>query len=279
MPALVAMKKGFFAQENVEAELVTMRTDVSLKAMVAGEIGFIIGLDSSVRAAVQGLPVKVLMATIDKPYHELVVRPEIKEGKDLKGKTIGIASAAGTTENMARAALEHYGLDPDKDATFTVMGDSGQRLAAVKGGGVQGAILSPPATFQAEAMGLKRMLKIADIMESPLGGINTSDKLIKERPDLVLRVIRGSLKGLAYIKDPKNKDELINLWVTEAKNTKEDATAAYPDNVRSYSDNSGILSDKVMQQEIDRAKKTGDVKGDVPISQVFDYSFVQKARQ
>ena len=36
-------------------------------------------------------------------------RSEIKSGKDLKGKRIGVDSVAGTTEYVSRVAVEHFG--------------------------------------------------------------------------------------------------------------------------------------------------------------------------
>lgn len=277
MAQQIARKKGFFAQENLEVEITRVAPDVAVKAMVGGEIDFNFALGSSVRAAAQGVPVKTVAATIAKPYHVLVVRPEIKEGKDLKGKVFGVASPGDSPTQMIRATLKHYGLDPDKDGTIVVLGGNPERLAGLKGGIVQGTVLEPLYAIKAENEGMKQLLKMADIMDMPLAGLSTSDKMIKERGELVLRVVRATIKGLKFLKDPKNKDEIIAYMRDELKVSQEEAASTYPDIIRAFSED-GIPTEEAVMQEVKIAIETAGAKPTTSISDVFDYSFVRKVK-
>lgn len=52
---------------------------------------------------------------------------------------------------------------------------------------------------------LKQLLKMADVTDLPVAGLGTSTKMINEKPDVVLRVVRAKVKGLKYIKDPQEQ--------------------------------------------------------------------------
>ncbi len=278
MAQQIAKAKGYFAQENVEVEITRMASDVAVKAMIGGELDFIFSLGSTLRAAAQGVPVKAVLAAIAKPYHVFVVRPEIREGKDLKGKVIATDSVGGTTEYLARLSISSFGLDPDKDATMVVMGGNPERMAALKGGVAQASILESLYANKAENEGMRQMVKLADITDMPVAGLGASDKTIKERPDVVLRVVRATIKGLKYIKDPKNKDEMIAFMATQFNVSKEEAAATYPDVIRSFSDD-GIPSEPSIMQEVKQAIERAGAKPNTTLADVFDYSFVKKVKE
>lgn len=274
----IATKQGYFAQENLEIEITPIRSDVSVKALVAGELDFILSLGTTLRAASTGVPVKAVLAAIAKPYHVLVVRPEIKEGKDLVGKVFGVDSIGGTTEYLARVAVEHYGLNPDKDITVVAMGGNPERMAALKGGAIHATQLESLYANKAANEGMKLLLKMADVIDMPVAGLGATDKMIKERPDLVLRVVRATVKGLRYVKDPKNKDNVINFLADQFKVSKDEAAATYPDIIRSFSDD-GFASEESVMRDVRLAIERAGANPNTKLSDVFDYTFVKKVKE
>ena len=89
MTAGVAAKKGYFRDEGLEPEIIGMRPPVSITALASGDIDYTTVFGSVVRAAVRGLPVRVVASWIDGSTHALIARPEFKAVKDLRGKTMG----------------------------------------------------------------------------------------------------------------------------------------------------------------------------------------------
>ena len=59
---LVAHKKGFLKAEGVDAEVIRMTGNVPVAALVSGEIDYHTVLGTSMRAAIQGLPLTVVAA-------------------------------------------------------------------------------------------------------------------------------------------------------------------------------------------------------------------------
>ena len=80
--------------------------------------------------------------------------PEIKRPEDLRGKRIGISRYGSLTDIILREGLRQYKLNPEKDVVILQVGGEGPRLAALKAGAVDGAMLSGDQRFQAEKLGL-----------------------------------------------------------------------------------------------------------------------------
>ena len=51
----------------------------------------------------------------------------------------------------------------------------------------------------AKLMGFRTLAYFGDHFEQSLSGIGTSDRMVRERPDTVKRVLRGTLKSLRYV--------------------------------------------------------------------------------
>src|SRR5690349_6766389 len=54
----VALKRGFFKEEDIEAEVIRMNANVSITALATGDIDYTTIFGSVVRAAIRGLPVR-----------------------------------------------------------------------------------------------------------------------------------------------------------------------------------------------------------------------------
>src|SRR4030095_7276816 len=65
-PAIVAWKKGFFAQEGIQAEFIVMRPSIIPAALTNGEIHFSTALMLSRRFALQELTLPTLLKTTDR---------------------------------------------------------------------------------------------------------------------------------------------------------------------------------------------------------------------
>ncbi|HWO40561.1 MAG TPA: ABC transporter substrate-binding protein, partial [Candidatus Eisenbacteria bacterium] len=154
--------------------------------------------------------IKAVMVYCDKPYHFLYARPDsgIRSPKDLKGKRIGITGLGSTTYFAARKVAEHLGYDPDKDVTILAVGDI---WPALHSGAVETGLIRPPFTNMAEKMGMVKIAYVGDALQIPMSGLVTSEKLLRERPEFVLKFVRGTARGLKFFLDRKNEAESIAM--------------------------------------------------------------------
>ncbi len=133
-----------------------MNANVAMSALIAGEGDYTMIFASVIRAAMRGIPLKVIAVLIDSPPYAFIARPEINAMKALKGKTIGIGVFGSSNDVVARLMLERSGIDPDKETKLVAFGSDGARFAALKEGLVDAAIIAPPADAQARKIGPQR---------------------------------------------------------------------------------------------------------------------------
>jgi len=87
----LAQKIGFLKEEGIEAEVVRLSSAVAVAALVSEEADYYTGF-SEVRAAIQGLPLKVIASYIQASSQTLVARSDLKTVSELKGKTVVIGT-------------------------------------------------------------------------------------------------------------------------------------------------------------------------------------------
>src|SRR5258707_14267974 len=104
-PAVVAIRKGYFKDELLNVDKVQMQRAIAVKALISGDIDYLLAWGSAIRAAVTGVPIKAVVGMASRPLHVLIARQEIKTPKDLKGKVIGVDSVAGTVDYLSRVAV------------------------------------------------------------------------------------------------------------------------------------------------------------------------------
>ncbi|MBI4522328.1 MAG: ABC transporter substrate-binding protein [Deltaproteobacteria bacterium] len=275
-PTEVARRKGFYEEEGLEVQKVSMKPDLIIKAAVAGDIDYSMVWGATLRAAVAGMPVRVVIGMYGKPLHMLISRPEIKRVEDLKGKKIAISSFGSTPDVLLRAALKHYGLNPEKDVQILSVGGSSTRLAAIAAGAVEATPLDLAYVGKAERLGLKTLAYLGDVLSLPLSGIGASQKKIRDNPNQIRRLVRGTLRGMQFIRD--NRNEAVKMMVAYLKLTDEDARKIFEFTIRSLSVN-GQFPDETLRADIDLAKQALKIDKEVPLSQVVDWSFVREAKQ
>src|SRR5262245_36472576 len=106
LPSEVALRKGFFKDEGLEVEINRMNVPNILTALVTGDIGYTLIFGSVGRGALRGMPMRALASLLDGSTHALVVKPEYKLGKKLKGNTVRIGNFGGTAVVAARMMVK-----------------------------------------------------------------------------------------------------------------------------------------------------------------------------
>lgn len=277
LPFKVAQVKGFWREEGLDVEAILIRGAVGMQALLGGSVDYTSASGSTIAAAVRGLSVKLVFISSSKPQFELISQPQIKSVQDLKGKLVGISSRGGSNDLMMQIILQKNGLAPNKDVTTLIVGAQEETVIALRTGRIAAALLTPPRNFMLQRDGFNRLAYSGDYMPTYAnGGIGVTDEKIKTNPAEVLAFVRGTIKALQYsmknrtemikimpsylgIKDPALIDQLYDLYLT-----------------RQSVD--GSVDENWMKGAIEFTQKTlGGGAKEVPPSQVFDFSFVQKA--
>ncbi len=278
VPIVAAIKHGHFQQEGIRAELIFMRPNISVTALVNGQVEFATVHGSVVRAAARGLPVKSLMVIADRPAYFLVTKAMVKSIPALKGKTIGIASLGGSVHLMTKELFAQSGLDPDRDVSMVVTGDHNTSILAMQAGNVDAVVIAVPWQTVAAKAGFHNLTYLGDALRLPMAGLGAADESMKKRPDLLKRAVKSTLRAIDFVRDRSNKSEVLALMGDWFKISDDLAQNAYDQMVQAYPAN-GMVSDQALEKDLEVARQTGAIKGRVPLSRVVDFQFVREARQ
>ena len=140
----VAKDRGLYLKNGADVELIQMRPNIAMAALLSGDIDYAELIGSVIRSAAKGLPMRAISTGIKAPFFSFVAQNKFKSMKDLKGAVIGITSIGGTNQVSSRMTLRHFGLDPDKDVKFLAIGDEKLMYDAFKIGRVDCIVVAPP---------------------------------------------------------------------------------------------------------------------------------------
>lgn len=273
-PLVVARENKIFAQMALDVELINIPPTIAVTALISGDIQYVAFAGTTLAAAVRGLPVKNVMVYNDRPLFSLMSKPEIRSLKELKGKVLGVATLTSGESFLSRRLLKDAGVDADKEMVLRVIGNTPDRLVALRTGVVDATTLTVPADIQAEKLGLRRLAFMGDRLESISGGLGVSDRWLQQRPDQIKKMITAVFRAMAYIRT--NRVESIGLIAARWKMDRDVAERAFDLMLKTWSDN-GLATDHAVQEGIEESLKVLSGKQRVPVSQVVDFSLAREA--
>ncbi len=155
----------------------------------------------------------------------LVVNPDkIKSVDDLKGKKIATPQIGNTQDVALLSFLAGKGWKVDANSgagdVSVVRSDNKVTPDAYKSGSIDGAWVPEPTASKLVSLGAKELLNEKSLWPDQkfvITNIIVSQKFLKEHPDVVEAVLRGSVNTNAYIKaNPAKAKEAANAAIKEA---------------------------------------------------------------
>jgi NitT/TauT family transport system substrate-binding protein len=275
-----ALHRGFFKDEGIDLEIIFMPANLASTAVLNGDVDYNGAVTGTIGAAVRDQPMKVLLFTVSKPLLFLVGQKNIKDVKQLKGKKIAGSSPGGSATLLANQALKQIGLEPGKDVSVLQMsGNAASRFAVLESGVVDASLLSVPENIVALEKGYNELLFLGDIVEFAQNGFGTSQKRIRENPDEVYRMVRATVRGLQFIWDKNNNDAVTNILMKQWNVTDRKMAAEMFRHVSRVLTKDAYVRSESVQVLIDLARENAKVTKPIPVSDVVDYSFLNKARK
>jgi NitT/TauT family transport system substrate-binding protein len=276
LPITIGRDKGMFQREGIDLQLVLVASTIQVTALTTGDIDFS-GAQSQVMAgAARGLPVKVVGFLTTKPSFWLMAKPEIKSMAELKGKIIGITAIGSSTETLARFLVTKNGLTPDREVAFIGTGTTANILTAMKAGTVDAGVLSPPFNAMATQMGYRTLAYFGDYVEQSLSGLGTADRMIRERPELVRRMLAATIKSLRFIQQrPADSIQFISKeWSVDSAA----ATELYKSMLPAFSKDGG-MDEKGIRDALKRETERMALKEETPLSKVMDLRLLREVQK
>jgi NitT/TauT family transport system substrate-binding protein len=224
----VAKDAGIFKKHGLDVNVIYIEgTPKALMSLFAGELQVVAGTGPAVASAkVRGADASMIMGfEVFLPYY-LVATPAIKSVEDLKGKVGANHSAATSADFAMRLGLRNIGLDPERDVSLRVVGATNLRMITMQQGQAQFTVISSTEREEAEKLGFKVLADLASKkIPYPHSGLISSQKLLREKRDAMLRFARASVEAIHYFKN--NKPQTIAILKKYAKTDVTTLDSAY----------------------------------------------------
>jgi NitT/TauT family transport system substrate-binding protein len=274
----IAQDRGFFRQEGLAADVVQVRGNIAVTALLSGEIHAINNVGTLTRAMERSdLPAKVTTQSLRYGLFWLVTKPEIKSLQDMKGKTFGTTTFGGSQHLSAVRLLRKAGLNPEKDITVVVGGDVPAQLQSLLAGVIHIANLSPPTVIVArDKFKLKLHASTLDDVPTLQNGLAVSEKLLRERRDLVKRLLRARAKAARYFfENERGSAEVLakylNVELPVALESYRLARPAFTTD--------GTATDKEIEEYLRADAELLKLREPVPRAKIYDFSLQREVNQ
>jgi len=204
LPLYIAMEEGLFAKRGLEIDLRFVGNDDQIFAtVISGDAMF--GVGDPVFAAIsreKGGPGKIVAMMITKlglsGYTNNGELPIVIKPEDARGLRISSFSAPSTTYTLLTEFVRKH--DLAKYGTTIIQAGVGAQLATLEAGQVDIAVDLEPTVSIAESKGYRVNFSLDRFTEfQAITGISTLESTIKQRPDLVQKVVSSLQEALELL--------------------------------------------------------------------------------
>lgn len=224
LPLIAARDWKFFAEQGLDVEIIMMRSSAAAAALAAGDLDYQSGIGpATVGASLSGLESRAVWSSTNRIAYWLMARPEFKGLQDLRQKKIGVTGLGGTSHVALTFALEKQGFHARDFIILSV--PPMQLVTSLESKFLDAASLNPPYMFFAQRRGFHKLLDVGALVEMPSGGLTTTLKIIRSRPDEVKRLIRAL--QLAKKEMLRSKEKTLDLITRLLSMDRETAVDTY----------------------------------------------------
>ncbi|WP_374041681.1 ABC transporter substrate-binding subunit SaoX [Tissierella carlieri] len=206
VPSIIGEKAGIY--KALGLNVVVTKTGKIMEAMSSGEmhVGYQ-GIEGAIKSVNQGAPLFMAAANHIGGSRYLVVSNDIKEPKDLIGKTLAIGSGAEVKPEWRKWSEELDIPMELKNYEVVDMGDK-DKLFALKAGQLDGFSCCDPYASQAEFEGIGKIMAtgwgahISDDLETGWGMCCIycmNNDFLEEHPELAKRLVLAHALAIKYL--------------------------------------------------------------------------------
>lgn len=219
IPLHIAVEKGFFKAEGIEAENIQVDAAHVQEAIGANQVDLGSGLISKFMQPVEnGLPIKFVAGVHTGCIKVLAPKDSpVTSIEQLKGKKVGVPGLADAATLILKRALTAKGLSVDEkkpDVEFVVFSRNDLPQVLANGTVDVIALNDPGASIAADKLGLSTILDTATTApfnDEYCCAIFITNKLAQENPELAAAATRAVLKASAWIKAHPEEAAKIQL--------------------------------------------------------------------
>lgn len=204
IPAFVAMDKGFFKKEGLDARFVAMTGKALVTAGMGGAIDFVPIPGGGSQASLKGAPLRYVVGESLISQWAIVTTQDIKTVADLKGKTLGYGRPGSADYDEGEITLsQFFNMQVGRDYKVISFQGEPERVAALINGSIKGGLLSFPHAAKAQAAGFKILVRTGEYLPRVGGTFWVTEDYLKKNRATVKKFIRAIAGATQYLRNNK----------------------------------------------------------------------------
>ena len=217
----VALEKGFLKDQGLDVEVRSSTGGASdIRALIAGDLTYVeTGVAATLAAATQqNLAIKIVsdnVQTLGSTFWFALSTSSVNSLKDLKGHRLGYSAPKSATQMVNMMLMKKMGFSKT-DVTLVAAGGLAPSLTMLEANaldvvtaGNQFFYAAPPGKYKLIGKVSKELPPITNVV-----GVS-SDKAIKERPEIIRKLIAARRKAVEFTE--ANPNEAADIMARTAK--------------------------------------------------------------
>jgi len=274
----VAHDGGFFANEGLEDQIIFIPSATQLaQVLVAGDVDIAsLGGGPVMAASLSGADLKVIGNNVNKLIFSIHAKPEVKSLEELRGKRIAVSRFGSSSDIAARAALRKVKLDPAKDVNLMQLGTMANMFGALKSGGVDASVVSPPTQFLSEKLGFKEIFSVTEMnLAYPNPSMAVPGELIRKKPEMIDRFMRAYVRAMQRARSDRQSAIKTLAKYTTITDT-DILNRAYDFYITKVLERAPYINMQGMQNALDDVARTVPAAKNAKPEQFVDLRFLEK---
>ncbi len=200
-------KLGIFQRNGVEPVMSLITQAHMVQASIAGSVDVALASGATLAFAAKGAPLKAV-AALSGPVSilVLVVRPDnsVPNIDALRGRTVAVSNLGSLTDWAVSQVALSRGWKP-ADIKRVAVGDTPARIAALRAGNADAAVIDIATGFDLQERGqVKVLVNVGDVTKNFQNQIiYATDETIAKKPDALRRFVKGWFETVAYARSHK----------------------------------------------------------------------------
>jgi len=268
----VAQRLGIFEHYGFDAQILVLEPRAALAALLTGDLDFYAAVGTVGRAALTGVPVRVVLVALNRSDLVLLASKDITAVEQLRGKALGGYTAQASVNVILTELLRLKGLRPDE---YKILNVGTARAASLMSGNVPAAVVNGVEAARLVKKGF-HVLASASEFDLPSGGLGASMASIESKRDILRNAVRGTLEGIRIA--ATQKERVLPIYMKQFAINEDEARFVY-DNTKGAWALDGRPSADAQKLDAELTRRNMGLKEPAKPEQIYDFSLLDEMKQ
>jgi len=269
-PVYIAKNLGIFEKYGFETQILLLEPRAALAALLTGDLDFYTAAGTTGRAALRGVPVRVVMVALNRPEQCVVAAKEFTSVELLRGKTVGGYTAQASANIQLIEMLRRKGLKPEE---YKILNMGTNRASALISGQIPAAVLTAVEAARLTRQGFRVLVRASDGIESSSGGLGTAIASLQNKRDVMRAAVQGAMEGLLIA--ATQRERVIPVYMKQFAVNSEEAGYLYDHVAGSWSAD-GRPSVNATKTDFEMTQRDMGLKEPPRLEQIYDFSLLDE---